>query len=308
MSGPQPRESASRCALQAQLRGDPMAGTAPPATRLLLVEQSGPWGARGLTESRADPEVARRIDELAAAGGARMQAIREPGRHAARTLGHRIALADTRPGRVATWWWHVEDLGELLDQLARRDPAAPADLAPPEGAVEDHDPVYLVCTHGKHDACCALRGRPVARELAGVRPGRVWETTHVGGDRFAANVLVLPYGEMYGRVLPFAATDFVARVEEGSVIPGLMRGRLGLPPVAQAALVFAHEQLAETRRDAFEVSGIDRVDDATTTVTLTGVHGPRTVVMSTEVGEPNKLTCRGPADVRARVYRGVTLR
>ncbi|GGF54678.1 hypothetical protein GCM10011519_30740 [Marmoricola endophyticus] len=308
MSGPVPRESASRCALQAQLRGDPMAGTAPPASRLLLVEQAGPWGPRGLTESRADADLARQVDELAAAGGARMQAIREPARHAGRAKGHRVALADTRDGQQVTWWWRVDDLAELLEQLARRSPDAPADLVAPDDAVEDRDPVYLVCTHGKHDACCALRGRPVATALAEVRPGRVWETTHVGGDRFAANLLVLPYGEMYGRVLPFAASDFVDRIEAGDVVPGLMRGRAGLPPVAQAALVFAHERLAETRRDAFAVTGIEKLEDGTTTVGLQSAHGPVTAVMATEISEPNKLTCRGPQGVRARVYRGVTLR
>src|SRR4051794_30959104 len=41
---PRPRETLDRCALRAQLRGDPMLGTAFPAPRILLVEQPGPWG------------------------------------------------------------------------------------------------------------------------------------------------------------------------------------------------------------------------------------------------------------------------
>jgi hypothetical protein len=34
-------------------------------------------------------------------------------------------------------------------------------------------PLYLVCTHGRHDRCCALRGRPVAKALAAFKPTHV---------------------------------------------------------------------------------------------------------------------------------------
>ena len=108
----------------------------------------------------------------------------------------------------------------------------------------DRAPAYLVCAHSKHDTCCALRGRPVAAALADQRPGHVWECSHVGGERFAANVLVLPLGMMYGRVLPFAAAEFAAAADEGRVIDALLRGRIGLMPVVQAALAFTHAQLA----------------------------------------------------------------
>ena len=46
-------------------------------------------------------------------------------------------------------------------------------------------PLLLVCTHGRRDACCAQFGRPTAMALARRYGTAVWETTHVGGDRFA---------------------------------------------------------------------------------------------------------------------------
>lgn len=303
---PVPRESASRCALQAQLRGDPMLGTAPPSARLLLVEQPGPWGPRGLVGSRADPEVAERIDRLAAAAGLRLQAIRRPGRHADRGAGgHVVAVADARIGVHTTTWWRVASLAELADQLEEGVQAGQFRL--PGGTVVDHDPVYLVCTHGKHDACCALRGRPVVLELARIRPGRVWETSHVGGDRFAANLLVLPTGEVYGRVLPFAAEDLVGRIESGEVVPGLMRGRLGLSPIAQAALVTAYDRLAVTARDALTVGTVDQVSPTLANVTVLSPHGTVVVGVAIETSSPQRLTCRGPAQATARVYRGVSV-
>ena len=69
----------------------------------------------------------------------------------------------------------------------------------------DLGPILLVCTHGVHDTCCALRGRPVAAALAARWPGQVWECSHVGGDRFAPNVVVLPDGFYYGNLDPETA-------------------------------------------------------------------------------------------------------
>jgi hypothetical protein len=33
---------------------------------------------------------------------------------------------------------------------------------------------------------------PLAQSLAAQHPGRVWENTHVGGHRYAANLVLLP--------------------------------------------------------------------------------------------------------------------
>lgn len=313
-TGPVPRESAHRCALRAQLRGDPMAGTALPHARLLLVEQPGPWGPRGLVDSRADPDVAQEVDVLAAAAGLRLQAVRRPGRHAEADGSRLVGVADTTERVVHRW--RTPDLPALVSLLRAAAAADPATaraglLAQAREAGEvtaDRDPLYLVCTHGRHDACCALRGRPLVDALHAERPGRVWETTHVGGDRFAANLLVLPSGDSYGRVLPFAAADLVTRVERGEVVPGLMRGRMGLAPVVQAALVLAHEQLVVPERDALRVLAVDRRDPDLAEVTLDSPAGHVVVEVASTTGDAERLTCRGPASARARVHRGVRIR
>ena len=56
------------------------------------------------------------------------------------------------------------------------------------------DPLVAVCAHGKHDQCCAVRGRSATAAIAAQYPELTWECSHLGGDRFAAAMLVLPEG------------------------------------------------------------------------------------------------------------------
>jgi hypothetical protein len=292
---PHPRETAERCALRAQLRGDPMLGTAFPAARLLLVEQPGPWGPDGLLDSRFDPQVAAALERKASAAGLRVQAIRSPGR-TPHGESRRWALVDTRDGHESLRWGSYRTSAELLELPFDGEPGEP-----------DPEPLYLVCAHSKHDPCCALRGRPVAAALAALRPGRVWETSHVGGDRFAANVLVLPAGLLYGRVLPFAAAEFIAAAEAGEVVGALLRGRVGLPPAAQAALAFAHEQLALRRRADLRVESVSRRPDGSAVVRLNGPHGPLDVTVRVERVAADGLTCHNPAPGEFLAYRPVAI-
>jgi len=277
-----------------------MPGTAFPHARVVLVHQPGPWGPRGLLESRCDPDVARRIDVAAANAGMRLQAIRRPGKlDVGRPAdGYLVGIADTCPDAASVTWWRADDLAEMAAELEHGWPRRPP-------AAVDSAPVFLVCTHGRHDACCALRGRPVAQALHHARPGRVWETTHLGGDRFAANLLVLPTGDLYGRVPSLAAAELADRVEAGEVVPELMRGRIGLPPIAQAALVFAHDQLAMVDRTALRVMSVERVAAELGRATLATPHGTVVVTVAIETSPAVRLTCRGPEDARARVYRGI---
>jgi hypothetical protein len=296
---PHPRESLERCALRAQLRGDPMLGTAFPAGRLLLIEQPGPWGRGGLRDSRFDPDTAAALERRASAAGLRLLVIRQPGRSPRGAL-RRWLIVDCRDGRESIAEGTFTADADLLD--------LPLD-APVPGAESalDAAPVYLVCAHSKHDTCCALRGRPVAAALDAVRPGRVFECSHLGGDRFAANVLVLPAGLLYGRVLPFAATEFVAAAESDEVVGALLRGRVGLPAPAQAALAFGYEHLALRRRRDLGVVSASPVVGGSATVRLRGPHGLLDVEVRAEKVAASGLTCANPRPNHYLAFRPVAI-
>ena len=101
--------------------------------------------------------------------------------------------------------------------------------------------MFLVCTHGKRNVCCARLGGPLAQTLATRHPGQVWETTHVGGHRFAANLVILPHGLYYGPVGVAEATAAIDAYQRGTVTAVRYRGRAGQPRPTQEA---EHEALA----------------------------------------------------------------
>lgn len=284
-----------RCSIQASLRDDPMVGSAFPADRLLLVEQPGPWGRAGLLASRFDSAVAHRLVARLENRGIRVIAIRRPGRHVPAD-GRRWAVADCRPGRERVVWGRFDDDHELLDL------DVPGRLEVPDAGGES-GPVYLVCAHGTHDACCAIRGRPVAAALESRRPGRVWECSHVGGDRFAANLLVLPAGLLYGRVQPEDAERLATLTDRGRVDAGSLRGRVGFSSVEQAAMVLAHQTRPAAGWRDVRVRAVDRSDPDRVVVMLSVAGESLTVAVRTQRSEPNWLTCQAGSPGRATIFR-----
>ena len=108
---------------------------------------------------------------------------------------------------------------------------------------------YLVCTNGARDPCCAIRGPAVAQALERVLPGQVYECSHLGGHRFAANLLVLPEGLCFGRLDVRAAVAVASELEEGRLPLDHLRGRTGLSPEQQAAEILVRRELGLTGFD-----------------------------------------------------------
>jgi hypothetical protein len=245
---PAPEDRAFRCSVGAI--DEPMAGSAAVATTYLLVEHAGPWGRKALAESRFAEEVRHGLAEAADAAGVRVQLIRRPGRS---TAGEALRVFASYADPAAPWTVTAplsapEDLLDL--DLAALAAGSPAGLAP------HHAPLYLVCTNGRRDLCCAEKGRPIVTALAAAYPDETWETTHVGGHRFAGAMLVLPHGLSYGRLDAHTALEVVGRARAGELDLAHLRGRSAYDGAVQAAEIAARERLAEPRLDALTLLAV----------------------------------------------------
>lgn len=292
--------SPPRCAVAARARRDPIPATAGPAQRLLLIELNGPWGHDALRDSRLDRYLSGRLADRAAAAGVRIQLIRRPGRHAvpgsvspAGAPGAAAALVDVRPGYEALSWLTWHEPHQLLE----------IDLTAPVVAQGAQD-VVLVCTHGRHDLCCALDGRPVAAHLAARGDAEVWETSHLGGERFAANMLLLPTGDLFGRLDPESASQALTDFRAGRIDLAHHRGRFGRPAVEQAAIFQAMHAVGVDGRDLVRVLEVRQLEEHRWSVDV-AVAAPRAthrVVLRDRWSTPERLTCSAAVPARVRLF------
>lgn len=252
------------CSALTALAGEPLAGSAADARGWVALEQPGAWGAKAFKDSGLDPAVGNALDSAASKHGLRAALVRRPGRavgaagatDAPSPTARRVLVAHSLPGRTWLLAGWVEDAAEVLalDVAAVSAGDREAALASLPGLAVEPEPQLLVCANGKRDACCAIVGRPVAAAAALTHPGRVWETTHIGGHRFAPTAVVLPSGWTFGRLTAETAGATLDAVTAGTVDLDAARGRSTWPGPGQVA-----ELAVRQRVDARGVDDVVRV-------------------------------------------------
>jgi hypothetical protein len=291
--------AAFRCSAASLECAEPLEGTASTVRAFLLVEAAGPWGVDAVRDCRMDALVKQRLLDLQRDHRVRPLLVR---RHGGRATGPvRIFAAYVHTDRPWVETAALDDVRDLLDlDLTGLGAGKPPGLDPHE------DPVFLVCTHGRHDACCAERGRPLAAAMTQATPEQTWEVSHIGGDRFAANLLVLPHGLYYGRLEPHDAAGLVESHLAGRLDVEHLRGRSSYAFSVQAAEIYLRRHLGldgiaalplvEHTRHGSETRAVFSVDD-----------GGWEVRVHTEIGQQRQLTCRAGAPAGGLTHRLVAL-
>jgi len=265
-----------------------MYGTASAGHAWALLELEGGWGPSAFVNSPSiiDPALGRAVAHRFEAAGMRVAAIRRHGRRAA-IPRWRWYLAFSDEGREALYQGEVSDAAGYLDVA----------LDGSDGVARS-EPLVVVCAHGRHDQCCAVRGRGAVSAIAARYPEITWECSHLGGDRYAATMLVLPEGLCYGRVDATDGAGLVEKYLDGKLDNRYLRGRTSLPHAVQAAQYFVREASGEDRIHALSPMSVDHADD-TIRVVLAGASGPVEVLLGEQLSEPLFSMCR--ADVAGRV-------
>ena len=279
------------CSDQSLARNDPLYGTASAGRTWILLELAGAWGRSALLESAAivDPQLGRAIARRFETAGMRIAAIRRPGRRS----------------ETPRWRWfmaHAEEGGEALHQGEVDGPSDYLDLALDGSDGElSPGPLVAICAHGKHDQCCAVRGRSATAAISARYPEFTWECSHLGGDRFAATMLVLPEGLCYGRVDSTDAPELVRLYLDGRLNNEFLRGRTSLPHAVQAAQYFARAASGDDRIATLSPLDVHHADHQTRVV-LAAETGPVEVVLTEEMSEPLRSTCHSSVSGPVRTY------
>lgn len=280
-----------RCAGESLLRDEPLAGTATHVRTWLLLEHIGPWGNDALLDARLPDGLGQALKQRASEHRAKILLIR---RYSSKPdgAGLRVYAAHADPTHPRLESGTVTDPREVLDlDLGGFRGGGSSGLAPYDASI------FCVCTNGRHDVCCAERGRPVAQALDRAHPEETWEVSHIGGDRFAANLVVLPHGLYYGRLDPVAAIAVAGSHLSGELDLDHLRGRASQPMPVQAAEIHLRRELGVTREG--DVVLVERSTDADrTTATFTVAGGTYLVVVRTtkDPGSATRLTCKALRD------------
>ncbi len=280
-----------RCSALAEELGEPLAGTVDQRRRWLLLEDRSAWGTDAVVE-RFGADAAATAKRL----GLRLQLVRRHEGDPADDSVRRAILVDTEAAAMAVRT--VRGPGDL-------DVEALATMPLHEFGAHLTDPILLVCTNGRRDACCALRGRALTVALADEHAERTWECTHLGGHRFAANLVCLPHGIVYGRVPPDEGARLADLYLAGQLDPEHLRGRSAWPAPAQVAEVELRRRLGLRGVDDLRlVSAVGEGDLAT--VALSGPDGAehRVELHAERVDPPRPTSCRAD-EVEAPVHWSV---
>ncbi|MDQ3690073.1 MAG: sucrase ferredoxin [Chloroflexota bacterium] len=267
-----------RCSAVAEELDEAMVGSVDQRFRWLLVEDRSAWGTDAVKDVLG-------ADFASAAKRRKVRVLlvrRREGDPAADAV-RRVMLVDTRSREMAIRT--VRHPSELTIDAVAEAPIA-------EFGAPMQDQIFLVCTNGKRDACCALRGRALMTALAADHAERTWECTHLGGHRFAGNLVCLPDGIVYGRVTAADGPRLADAYLAGRVEPAQMRGRSSWPAPAQVA-----EQALRTNLGLHGVLdvGLHRSTTEGTRARVTlmaGGRGHEFELLAERPGPPRGISCR----------------
>jgi hypothetical protein len=285
------------CADVSGAASEDLAATASRVDRWVLIEYRGLWDRDVLGGSLLSvPLKAHLREQLTKLGHSRLLFVKRPERRSHKR--RMLFVGSCRPGEerfYALEFDHHDDLVDYDFAAALLDGGTP-------GVPLEH-PLFVVCTHGKRDRCCAKYGRPLYDRLKGkVDPEWVWQSTHVGGDRFAGNVVVLPEGLYFGRVGEDDLDPILDDYFAGRVNLERYRGRSAYTFAVQAAEQAVRERTGLAGINDVELVGVEPKDEGWIVSLRAGGRKYKAEAWAELGDEPVYLTCGSVTAQRPRRF------
>ncbi len=233
------------CAEYSRQVGEQLFGTATRADVWLLLEYDAAWNGEAFRDSTLpDPVKAHVNRALAAIPKSRIELIKQRGTPS-RARQFYVAVV-----REQTPVLYRFDLAAYEDLLGLDIPAIVTDGT----AYQEHisrQPLFTVCTNGRRDRSCAKFGVPVYDALLRYGGESAWQCSHVGGHRFAGNVVFFPEGICYGWVDPVQVDTILDAYRQGHIVLEYYRGRSCYQEPVQAAEYYLRTETGVRAIDAY---------------------------------------------------------
>jgi hypothetical protein len=285
------------CADVSGSASEDLAATASRVDRWVLVEYRGLWDRDVLGGSLLSTRLKAHLrDQLERLGYSRLLFVKRPERRSHKR--RMLYVGSSRPGEERFYALEFDRHDDLVDY----DFAAALLEGGTPGVPVEH-PLFVVCTHGKRDRCCAKYGRPLYDQLkTKVDPEWVWQSTHVGGDRFAGNLVVLPEGLYFGRVGEADLDPILDDYFDGRINLERYRGRSTYTFAVQAAELAVREKTGSSGIGDVDLVGVKREGEGWVVSLRAGKRTFEAEAWAERGDEPVYLTCGSVTPQRPRRF------
>ena len=212
------------CSIVSRQTDESLYGTVKPVDVWFLLDYNardvGGWVHGVVKKSTAEGALAPILQHLTQVPKSKVLFIRR-----SRPTGKQFYIAIANQAQPQLYAVQVDDYRDLLELNISSIGAGKIPTLKGQPLEMIEDVVYAVCTNGKHDICCAKLGTPFYDALSKQGVPHVWQTSHIGGHRFAATMYIFPYAICYGRLDPTDAPRVVTAQSNQQILSEHFRGR-----------------------------------------------------------------------------------
>ena len=276
------------CTVNALDIGAPLMGTASANTSVwFLLEVPRPWAAKALAVNDLLPQVNETLQKWVHDIPKSNAVFIKKNNLPVESPKLIVALTENNDQRI-----HQFDLSTDYMSMADLPMADIVSGKSKAGQVDNLSPLFLVCTNGKRDNCCAKFGLPVIKAFEDAGDENVWQCTHLGGHRFAAVVGVFPQGLYYQLFNPANVPAFRESILQNQVPLQGLRGRTAYTGVEQAAEIFLREQSGNLDDGAYKLISSNQ-EDGVWQVNFQNGASAYKITLKQSMSEPFAAGCEG---------------
>ena len=235
----------------ARENNEPLYGTIKSASVWLLLEYNGVYTKHAWEDARIPDEVKAKLDNFP---DSRPLLIRQP--EQINEIDRLISLfvVDAAADKPVIYHLKFASYDDILDVDLNA-------ILAGEVVEATNELLYVICTNGKRDVCCSKYGIALYNAMSLRAQHQVWQSSHIGGHRFAGTMYCFPHAICYGFLTEDDAKLVVQAYRHKQILLDRLRGHAIYDKPIQAAEYFLRRELDNDTLDAIQYLSHDNNDD-----------------------------------------------